>query len=401
MNDFANASGLAGLAADLHEFLAGVRFATPAVLGLLGVLPLLGLVNFWARRRSKAALARVGRPSALVAQLTDPYPKRRWLGTAYPLAWVLLILGVAGPRWGTSDETGTAVGRDLVIVLDLSRSMWADDMNLPPDGWRIPDTRAEQGELRQARQSGDSRRVRQAEERLRSALLEKRSPTRWRAARDAALDLLDGVARRGGHRVAVVIFAARPLLLCPLTTDYDHVRQSLSELDGQFPPAEIRPAPGRPVPSGTRLGAALIAAVAAHDKRFPGYQDIVLLSDGDDPGDDREWVRGSDAARAAGIPVYTVGFGNPDSPTAVNLDDDLVSTQLQELPLQQIAAETRGEYVAARTSLPPLGEFFRSRIEPLPSREVSDESLPVPRERYRWFLAPALFLFAVGWFRGK
>jgi Ca-activated chloride channel family protein len=357
-------SGLAGFVADAREFLAAVRFARPGLLWLLLLLPALVFVNRWAVRRRRAAVARIGRPGAVAGQLTHPVARRRWLGLAYPLAWVLLVLGVAGPRWGKSDERGIAVGRDIVIVIDLSRSMWADDMS------------------------------------------DRSAPTRWEAARAAALDLLAGVSRRGGHRVGVVVFAARAKLVCPLTTDYDHARAIVEELDGKYPPPEIRPGVGTDAPSGTRIGVGLTAAVQAHDARFPGFQDIVLISDGDDPASDKEWVRGSDAARKADIPVFAVGVGNPAVATTLKLNTDdpeskMPESRLQEAPLQQVAEETRGQYVAARTEIPRLGEFFRTHLEPLPSRDVSDESIPLPKERYAWFLGPALALFGIGWFRGR
>ena len=94
------------------------------------------------------------------------------------------------------------------------------------------------------------------------------------------------------------------------------------------------------------------AAVAAHDKRFPGYQDIVLISDGDDPADDREWVRGADEARRAEIPVHTVGVGDPDEEYILAFGDELAPTRLREEPLKEIAAETRGRYIAARRRRP-------------------------------------------------
>lgn len=349
---------ISGFAADAREFLLAVRFARPEALWLLLLVPVLGLVNRWAVRRQRAAVARIGRPAALAGQLTQPVARRRWLGLAYPLAWMLLIIGLAGPRWGKSGETGIAVGRDVVIVIDLSRTMLADDMADPT------------------------------------------SAERWKAARAGALNLLDAVARRGGHRVGVVVFAAHPRVVCHLTTDYDHVRAVLEELNGEFPPPEIRPGPTEII-SGTRIGAGLAAAVAAHDPRFPGSQDIILISDGDDPGDDKEWIRGSNAARKADIPVHTAGVGNPDVPAVLQLGEDLISTQLQEPPLKQIAAETRGQYLAARRDTPQLGEFFRTRIEPYPSRVYTDDSVPLPKERYPWFLAPALVLFGIGWLRGK
>jgi Ca-activated chloride channel family protein len=355
---FLSSSGLAGLITDVREFLTAVRVARPDALWLLLLLPLLGLLNRWAARRRRGAAALVGRPAAVAGQLTHPVPRRSWLGLAYPIAWLGLVLGVAGPRWGKSDETGIAVGRDLVIVVDLSRSMLATDMADPA------------------------------------------ATARWQGARVAALDLLAGVSQRGGHRVAVVVFAAHPRVLCPLTTDYDHVRAVLTDLDGQYPPPEIRPRAGESI-SGTRIGDALATAVAAHDKRFPGFQDIVLISDGDDPADDREWTRGSDEARKARIPIYTVGLGNPFEEFILTFGEELAPTRLREEPLQRIAAETSGRYVGARRQAPALGEFFQAYLEPLPSRAVSDEALPLFKERYVWFLAPALALFLLGWLRGR
>jgi Ca-activated chloride channel family protein len=284
---------------------------------------------------------------------------RRGLGLMYPLAWLLLVLGVAGPQWGKSDEVGVAVGRDLVIVIDLSRSMLADDMSDP------------------------------------------KAKTRWEAARAGALNLLQAVARRGGHRVAVVVFAAKAKLLCPLTTDYEHVRAVLEDLDGKYPPPEIRPGNDPNAVSGTRIGAGLIAAVQSHDEQFTGSQDIILISDGDDPVSDKEWLLGSSAAAAAHIPVHTVGVGGVTTPAILEDVPDLVGTMLHEQPLKQIAEDTRGHYLAARRDTPNLGEFFRTRIEPNPSREYTGDQIPQPKERYPWFLAPALLLFLIGWLRGK
>jgi Ca-activated chloride channel family protein len=354
-------SGLAGLLTDAKEFILAVRFARPELLWLLLLLPLFALATRYAVIRRRRATAAVGRPAAVAGLRARPRPSRRWIGLAAPLGWVALIAGLAGPRWGASDEPGVAVGRDIMVVIDLSQSMKADDM------------------------------------------ANTKAPTRWLAARAAVLNLLDTVAQRGGHRVGVLVFAARPKLLVPLTTDYNHVRALVDEIDGEFPPHEIRPGADPAAISGTRIGAALSAAVAAHDVRFPGSQDIILLSDGDDPAPDKEWLRGADAARKAEIPVHVVGLGDPNRYTFLSIGEEKtpVSTRLEEDPLRQIAAESRGEYLAAQREAPRLGEFFRSNIEPYPSREVSDEAIPQPKERYPWFLGPAILLFAVGWIRGR
>jgi Ca-activated chloride channel family protein len=359
---FATSSGLGGLLTDAREFLAAVRFAHSYALALLLLLPLLGLLNYLASRWRRATLAKIGRPAAVTGQLTHPRPGRRWLGLAYPLAWVLLVVGIAGPCWGKSDEAGVAVGRDLVIIIDLSRSMLADDMS------------------------------------------NSQNRTRWEAARAGALDLLQAVARRGGHRVAVVVFASKPKVICPLTTDYEHVRAVLEDIDGDHPPPEIRPGRDPNVTSGTRIGATLVAAVQAHDERFPGSQDIILISDGDDPAPDeeKEWLHGVAAAHAARIPVHTVGVGDPTQKRVVFIQNEpQFETPMREEPLEEIANQTGGHYVPSRRDVPSLGEFFRTRVEPNPTREVSDDKIPQPKEHYPWFFAPALVLFFVGWLRGR
>lgn len=350
---------LAGFLADAKDFLAALRFARPGLLWLLWLLTVFWILDRIAARRRRKAVVLIGRPAAVAGQVTHPVARQRLLRLAHWFAWGLLVFGVAGPRWGKSDETGVAVGRDLVVVIDVSRSMLADDM------------------------------------------ADRAAPRRWEAARNAALDLIDGLSRRGGHRVAVVLFAARPKVICPLTTDYEHARAVVEDIDPPGLLPDVRPAAGTETISGTRIGVGLIAAVKAHDVRYPGYQDCVLISDGDDPGDDKEWVRGADAARQAGIPVHVVGVGNHEAGTIVEVNEEPVLTQLQEAPLKQIAAETRGQYLAARRAAPRLGDFFRANLEPLPSRNVSDESIPLPKERYAWFLVPALALFALCWLRGK
>jgi Ca-activated chloride channel family protein len=155
--------------------------------------------------------------------------------------------------------------------------------------------------------------------------------------------------------------------------------------------------------------------VAAHDPRFQGFQDIILISDGDDPATgEREWLKGAAAARKADIPVHTVGLGNQKEPSQIiirgapletppdeNVPPDWVWTRLQEEPLSQLAADTRGRYVPAEREVPRLGEFFRTVVEPNPSRPVSDDAVPQRKERYAWFLGPALGLFLIGWVRGK
>jgi Ca-activated chloride channel family protein len=359
-------SGLQAVLADVRQFLSAVRFARPELLWLSLVPAFLSFVAFVAARRQRKALGLIGRPAAVYGLLTRPRWSNRLGRLALFLAWTLLTLGAAGPRWGRGEDEGVAVGRDVVVVLDLSRSMLADDTT---------------------------------------------AGARWRSAVAGAADLVDALRARGGHRAAIVVFAARPKLLVPLTTDYDHLQVKLADLDGVYPPAAIRPEDTSR--SGTRIGAALAAAVAAHDPRFSGFQDIILISDGDDPVADREWAAGVSAARKLAIPVHVVGVGDPRQASGVVLDgepltfqprpgiSDLVQTRMREDVLQQIAGEGYGRYLPAEKEQPRLGDFFRGKMETDPTRELIDDALPQSRDRSVWFLGLGLVFLLLGWLRER
>jgi Ca-activated chloride channel family protein len=322
-------------------------FAHPWFLTALAVLPVLAGLTLWEARRRRRALLVLGDIFA-----RDGIGRRRARGLGVTMGLVLLCVAAAGPQWGRDWDQPAAPGRDLVVVLDCSRSMLAEQ------------------------------------------------PSRLERARAALLGLCDAIGRRGGHRLGLVLVAARARLVCPLTHDCDHVCDLVVRLDDLLAAGELQPGPGDV--SGTRLGAGLREAVAAHDLRFRGSQDIVLLSDGDDPARDGEWRPGAEAARAAGMPVYAVGLGDPDADSIIREDGEVlrhegrqVHTRLEEAPLKEIARITGGRYVAARTQELPLGELYLDELAAGPLREASDDTLPAYRPRYTLFLMPALSLLAL------
>jgi tetratricopeptide (TPR) repeat protein len=162
------------------------------------------------------------------------------------------------------------------------------------------------------------------------------------------------------------------------------------------------PGPDTPLQSGTRIGTGLRVAVGAADASRSARPAIVLLSDGDDPAsDDEEWLGGVLAARAQGIHVHTVGIGDPDQPRTIpdgadvlRYKGDEVRTRLNERLLEEIARRTGGEYLPAYTHFLPLGTLVWNLLEQQPPGEtlVLDDPLPVYRQQYGWFLAPALGL---------
>src|SRR5436305_14625462 len=102
-------------------------FARPRVLGLLAMIPVLVLLAYLTERRRRRALVHIGSPGAVATLLSPPAGFALLRGLCRNLALVLLVVAVAGPQWGRDWDQTTTVGRDLVVVLDLSRSLYAPD----------------------------------------------------------------------------------------------------------------------------------------------------------------------------------------------------------------------------------------------------------------------------------
>jgi Ca-activated chloride channel family protein len=328
-------------------------FANPWAFRLLGLPLVLGVLAVFALRRRNRALARLGSQPALDLLVAERGWVRRLRGLLASLGVTALIVGIAGPQWGRDWSLPVAPGRDFVVVLDVSRSMFAEQ------------------------------------------------PSRLHRAKKGLAQLAATLKERGGHRIGLVIFAAHARVLCPLTHDYDHFREVVEGIEPDRLPPEI--AVTDDDPSGTRIGAGLRTAVDLHESRFAGYQDILLLSDGDDPARDGEWRLPAAEARARGIPIHTIGIGNPDEDSPISAgnaplldaDGQPVRTRLQEEPLQTIAEMTQGIYVPAHTRALTLGRVFREQIESRPLRDDAEDALPQYQQRYPWFLGAALALLSL------
>jgi Ca-activated chloride channel family protein len=316
-------------------------FTHPLMLAGLSALPVLSVLAVLAARRRQRALVALG-GLALGAVLLRRRPSRLraflgWLGL------VLLALGMADPRWGRDWSQSAAPGRDLMVVVDLSRSMYAE------------------------------------------------APSRVERARTALFDLADTLRQRGGHRLGLVLFAGRAKLVCPLTHDLDHFRASVKDIDITLPDPELG--------AGTRIGAGLTLAVESQEGRSRA-RDILLLSDGDDPARDGEWRSGLERARSEGIAVHCVALGDSSEGHPIKAgngwlmhDGKEVRTRREDAPLREIARRTGGELILAGTQQLPLGEFYLA-LAAAAGDEDSPDRLPVYHQRYSWFLLPAFVLLS-------
>ena len=318
-------------------------FAHPGLFFALAALPVLSVLTLLAARGRQRGLVRM---AGLVGAVLLARQRPSRLGRiALTLGLTCLALGIAGPRWGRDWSQSAAPGRDLVVVLDLSRSMFAE------------------------------------------------APSRLERACTALDDLLQSLRSRGGHRLALVVFAGKPRLACPLTHDLDHVRECIYAID--------RGVPDPTLGNGTRIGAALAMAVDSFTGRSAGARDIVLLTDGDDPARNGEWGLGVVYAGRAGVPVHVLGIGDtgeghriPAGSGWLAHDGKEVRTRLEEAPLRTICLRSGGQLMLAGMRPFPLGDHYLA-LAGQGHEEDSPDTLPVMHQRQSWFLLPAFVLLSL------
>ncbi|MDH3271363.1 MAG: VWA domain-containing protein [Gemmatimonadota bacterium] len=324
------------------------RFADPQWLLALTLVPLLGvlvLAGSRSRRRALGAFA----DSDLVAKLTDSVDvtARRGKTVLRLLAVGLLCVALARPQFGTRVETVRSVGQDIVIAVDLSRSMLAEDV----------------------------------------------APNRLERARLAILRLM---RQLDGDRIGLVAFAADAFVQSPLTVDYSAAALFLGAMNPDLMPIQ-----------GTDLGAALRVSLDALEAGARDARVLVLVTDGEDHED--AFAEELRRAVESGVQVYLVGVGSGEGvPIPLYGQDgsregflrdeegNVVTTRLTEETFQRIVGEAGATYVRAGAG----GTAFDDLVDEIARGEGEEiDALQVTQfqEQYQIFLAMALlFLVADG-----
>jgi Ca-activated chloride channel family protein len=319
-----------------------VRLLDPGALKLMvavAALVMLAGLSLWRRR---TALRRAAGP--LAARVAPTAGVARPLGriSLSALGLMLLVLALSRPQCGSRTEVTRRMGLDLVIVLDVSRSMLARDVG--PD--RLTRARLELGKL------------------------------------------LDGVA---GDRVGLVVFAGRAFPACPLTSDLDALRVFLREAGPDAVPEQ-----------GTELAAALRAAgeVLQAEEHGSRSKVVVLVSDGEDQGSGA--AEAAAALADAGIRIHALAVGGREGapiPLAdasgavtgykVDRRGETVVTRLDEATLAAVAAKGNGEvFEVAR---PDRGvDALRAALDGLARSELAGRASVAWEDRYALLALPAL-----------
>jgi Ca-activated chloride channel family protein len=264
---------------------------------------------------------------------------RRWLAW-WLAAMACVIVALMMPQWGERPREVRRRSMQIVIALDTSRSMLAQDLK----------------------------------------------PSRFQYAKWGIRDL---VKQLRGDRVALVAFAGRAFVQCPLTFDYGAFLLALEEVQvGSVPRG------------GTSLEEALRVAMEAFDDQSGGARVIVLVTDGEYHEGDPMSVL--DELRSRGIRVYAVGVGTPEGeliPDGGGFFKDrqgnVVKTRLREDVVVRLCAATQGMYVRARPGDPGFEHLYKEGMAQLERAEAEQRLKPSLENRADVFLALAWILFAI------
>lgn len=315
-----------------------MRFVNPVFLVLTAIVPIAGL--WW-------AFLRVRREKAL-QKITLTVPKSSVSGLQMGLViagLVLSLFAAARPQWGRVTEKTVERSRNVVVAIDVSRSMLAQDVR----------------------------------------------PNRLERAKADVADLIDSL---DGDRCALVAFRRTGVVICPLTTDHAYLRSALEQLTPESAPR-----------GETDLGSAIRAALDALDPAADDHNAIILISDG---GDLRgEALQNAEIAKKRGIPIFTVGIGDPKRDAVIPSEDgrgeqkfqgQSVKVRLEETALKAIAEASKGRYVplaTAGTAETTLGAIYRRFLRQVAAKEQNEEAERAA-ERYQIFLIPGLVLLIAG-----
>jgi len=322
------------------------RFGFIHFLYLLLIVPALIAFFVFAFRRKRKALALFGSLDLMRLLSASVSRKRQiWKAAILIIAVFFLVLALARPQFGTKMKTVKREGQDIVIAIDVSLSMMAEDIK----------------------------------------------PNRLEKAKHEIGTMID---KFQGDRVGLVAFAGKAFVQCPLTLDYGAAKMFLDAMDPSLIP--------RP---GTAVGEAITRSVSCFSAQERKHKILILITDGEDHiGDPLEAAK---AAAKEGVVIYTVGIGSLEGvpiPTAdergystgfkKNREGGVVMTKLDELSLEKIALETGGKYYRATPGEAELNRIYDDILK-MEKKSLSSKQFEQYEERFQGLVGIAMFLLAL------
>lgn len=313
------------------------QFANPNILYLLLVIPVMIAVLVVLSHIRRRNIAKFGNPSTLYALMPDLSSVRTKIKSSlFLLATTAVIFAAARPQFGSKLKEQTSEGIEMMLVVDISNSMLAEDF----------------------------------------------APNRLDRTR-YAIDKL--FASLNQDRVGMVVFAGEAKVQLPITTDYRMARSFTK-----------RVSPSLVSVQGTEIGQALNLASLSFSQNREAGRVMILITDGETH--DSTALDAAKRAAEQGIKIFAIGIGTPEgAPVKVDGEfikdenDEMVVSRLNEELLQQIAAATGGGYIRATNAAFGLEQIVE-QIEKLEKGELTSLRFEEYNEQFQWILAIAAVL---------
>ncbi len=313
------------------------------LLGLLWLLIPLAWLILLALRRRERRLARLLDPE--IIPVLAPFRKAaraRTQNAYWLLAVACCLVALARPQWGFKWEEVKRRGLDILVVLDTSRSMLAEDIK----------------------------------------------PNRLQQAKYGVRDL---VRKLKGDRIGLITFAGSSFLQCPLTVDYAAFLMMLDDVYAGIIPR-----------GGTAIGQALKTAINSFEYDTQADRVIILVTDGEDH--EGQPMDLADDLKKKGILLYAIGVGTQEGglvpterdaqgqPVFLKYDNKVISSALHEDVLQQLALATGGIYVRSSPGDFGLERIYDAGIQHLQRADQESRTVKIYEDRFMWFVGAALLL---------
>ena len=317
-----------------------IHFAQSQYLLLLFLIPFFFVIYAVVLRFRRRRLRKFG-DEALVSQLMPSYSKSKaWVRLVlFSIAFFFFVIGLSRPQIGAKLKEHQTKGAEIMIVLDVSNSMLAEDY----------------------------------------------SPNRLERAKLAISRLVDKLRE---DRIGLIVFAGNSFVQLPITTDYVSAKMFLNSISTESVPVQ-----------GTAIGEAINTAVRSFSAQSEKSRAVVIITDGENHEDDP--VEAAKRAAELGVRVFAIGVGSPEGkPIPMNgellkdKDGEIVVTRLDETVLQEIAKVGNGVYVRAGNSefgLNPIIDDIKKMDDEMYSSIVFEEY----DEQFMYFLAIAFFFFVI------
>ena len=319
------------------------RFAHNEILYLLALVPLLMLIYALAAHRRRRLVAKFGNPELMKGLMPDFSKGRiRLKSSLFILAYIFLVVAAARPQFGSKLREEKAKGVEMMLVVDVSNSMLAEDFE----------------------------------------------PNRLERTKYAIGKLFEGLKQ---ERVGLIAFAGEPMVQLPITSDY-RMAQSFAK----------RLSPSLISEQGTDIGKALQMAMLSFSSESEKSRVSVLITDGENH--EKDAIEIARKAKEQGVRIYTIGIGTPegapiqiDGEFVKDEDGEMVVSKLGEQMLQEMASITEGAYVRSTKQSIGLEEIVAG-INAMEKSELTTVRYEEYNEQYQYPLAVALVLLFIEMF---